>query len=78
MSIRFPNESAEYRVARNALLASEIELRRRMEAVAVQLRQLPQGGQVPEDYVFHRMAAAGVAEPVKLSELFREGDTLMV
>jgi hypothetical protein len=28
---RFPNESAEYRKARNALLAEEIELRRSIE-----------------------------------------------
>src|ERR1700709_2652636 len=30
----FPNESSEYRTARNALLAEEIELRRHMELVA--------------------------------------------
>ncbi|HXQ11990.1 MAG TPA: hypothetical protein VN805_13425 [Caulobacteraceae bacterium] len=29
----FPNESAAYREARDALLAAEIELRRRLEAV---------------------------------------------
>lgn len=31
---RFPNESAEYRAARTALLAEEIELRRHIQAVA--------------------------------------------
>jgi hypothetical protein len=45
-------ESAEYRAAREAFLASEIALRRQMEAVAAQLRALPAGGEVPEDYVF--------------------------
>jgi predicted dithiol-disulfide oxidoreductase (DUF899 family) len=46
----FPNETPEYREARNALLASEIGLRRQMETVAAQLRALPPGGEVPEDY----------------------------
>ena len=31
---RFPNESPEYRAARNALLVEEIELRRHIERVA--------------------------------------------
>jgi predicted dithiol-disulfide oxidoreductase (DUF899 family) len=52
MSMRFPNETSEYRAARDALLASEIALRRQMEAVAAQLRALPPGGEVPQDYVF--------------------------
>ena len=38
----FPNESAEYRAARNALLVAEIELRRHIERVASQRRALPQ------------------------------------
>ena len=37
----FPNESAAYRAARNALLAEEIELRRHVERVAAQRRELP-------------------------------------
>ncbi len=37
----FPNESAEYRRARNALLAEEIELRRHIEHVAALRRALP-------------------------------------
>ena len=43
---RFPNESSEYRRARNALLAEEIELRRHIERVAAQRRALPPGGAV--------------------------------
>lgn len=46
----FPNESPEYRQARNALLAEEIELRRYIERVAALRRALPPGGGVPEDY----------------------------
>ena len=34
--VRFPNESVEYRRAREALLAEEIELRRHIERVAEQ------------------------------------------
>ena len=49
---RFPNESAEYRAARNALLAEEIAVRRATERVAELRRQLPPGGEVPEDYRF--------------------------
>jgi len=41
--LHFPNESAEYRQARNALLAEEIELRRHIERVAAQRRALPPG-----------------------------------
>ena len=40
----YPNESVEYRRARDALLAEEIELRRHIERVAEQRRALPPGG----------------------------------
>jgi len=40
-AIRFPGESGEYRLARNRLLAAEIELRRTIERVAAQRRALP-------------------------------------
>jgi len=48
--VRFPNESGEYREARDALLAEEIELRRHIERVAEQRRALPPGGTVPKNY----------------------------
>ena len=50
--VRIPNESAEYRAARTALLAEEIELRRHIERVAAQRRVLPPGGAVTGDYRF--------------------------
>jgi predicted dithiol-disulfide oxidoreductase (DUF899 family) len=50
--VRYPNESAEYRAARTALLAEEIELRRHIERVAAQRRALPPGGDVVGDYRF--------------------------
>ena len=40
----YPNDSAEYREARTALLVEEIELRRQIERVARQRRKLPLGG----------------------------------
>ena len=51
-AVRIPHESDEYRAARTALLAEEIELRRHMERVAAQRRALPPGGQVIGDYRF--------------------------
>ena len=39
--VRFPNENDDYRRARDALLAEEIELRRHIERVAEQRRALP-------------------------------------
>jgi predicted dithiol-disulfide oxidoreductase (DUF899 family) len=57
------------------LLEREIELRRQMEAVAAERRELPPGGVVPEDYAFQ---GAGEAE-VRLSELFEPGkDSLAI
>jgi predicted dithiol-disulfide oxidoreductase (DUF899 family) len=78
MAITFPNESPEYRKARNALLESELTLRRQMEAVAAELRKLPIGGEVPEDYVFDRIGPDGAAGTVRLSSLFGQSDTLMI
>ena len=66
--LHFPNESAEYRRVRNALLEEEMALRRQVERVAAQRRALPSGGVVPEDYVFD-----GVFGERKLSELFEDG-----
>ena len=47
----YPNDSAEYRAARTALLAEEIELRRHIERVAELRRALPPGG-LAADYEF--------------------------
>jgi predicted dithiol-disulfide oxidoreductase (DUF899 family) len=79
MSITFPGESAQYRAARDRLLAEEIELRRRIEAVAAARRELPPGGPIPEDYVFHGEDDSGEPTEVKMSELFEPGkDSLAI
>lgn len=69
----FPNESPEYRQARNHLLSEEIELRRHIEQVAALRRALPPGGVIPEDYVFESSKGA-----VRLSQLFGDKNTLVV
>src|SRR5258708_38922862 len=69
----FPNESAEYRKARNALLVEEIELRRHIERVASQRRKLPPGGEIPQDFEL-----ASEHGPVRLSSLFAAKSTLMI
>ena len=73
MSVTFPNETPEYRGARAALLKREVALRREMEAVASQLRALPPGGEVPEDYSFDCIGADGSPSTVRMSALFRGG-----
>jgi predicted dithiol-disulfide oxidoreductase (DUF899 family) len=79
MSISFPGESTAYRIAREELLEQEIDLRRAMEAVAACRRELPPGGEVPEDYVFAGVGADGTATDVALSELFAPGkDSLVI
>ena len=70
---RFPGESGEYRQARDALLEAEVGLRRQIEAVAEQRRQLPPGGRVPADYVFDEWdPATSQTRPIRLSELFAD------
>jgi predicted dithiol-disulfide oxidoreductase (DUF899 family) len=70
---RYPNESPEYRRARQALLAEEIELRRHIERVAEQRRALPPGGVVKDDYRFD-----GENGPVRFSDMFGKHNTLIV
>ncbi len=71
--VRFPNESTEYRRARSALLAEEIELRRHIERVAEKRRALPPGGPVTGDYRF-----VGENGPVRFADLFGDKQTLAI
>ncbi|MGH7024336.1 MAG: DUF899 family protein [Caulobacteraceae bacterium] len=72
-SIRMPGESAQYRSARQALLAEEIELRRHIERVAAMRRSLPPGGPVTGDYRFETEGGAS-----DLAGLFGDKSTLVV
>jgi predicted dithiol-disulfide oxidoreductase (DUF899 family) len=71
--IRMPNESVDYRAARQALLAEEFELRRQIERVAAMRRALPPGGPVTGNYRFDTEDG-----PSDLAGLFGDKKTLVV
>ena len=68
----YPGDSTDYRRARTALLAEEIELRRHIERVAELRRALPLGG-VAADYTFKDENDATLT----LADLFGPHDTLV-
>jgi predicted dithiol-disulfide oxidoreductase (DUF899 family) len=74
---RFPGESIAYREARDQLLKAELTLRKNIEEVASLRRKLPQGGEVPEDYIFDEGAPgledSATVRQTRLSELFQPG-----
>jgi predicted dithiol-disulfide oxidoreductase (DUF899 family) len=70
--MRFARESDDYRHARDALLAEEIELRRHIERVAEQRRALPSGPTVEGDYRF-----MGEVGPVDFAGLFGDKQSLV-
>lgn len=74
----YPNESGEYREARNALLKDEQELVDKVKSVAAKRRQLPPGGRLQEDYTFQWANDGKVGKSVKFSELFGDKDTLLL
>ena len=67
----YPGDSPEYRKARTALLAEEIELRRQIQRVAAQRRALPPGGEA-RDYRFLDEHGTELG----LADLFGRHDTL--
>ena len=69
----FPGESAEYRSAREALLAEEIEFRRHMTRLAEKRRALPPGPLVESNYRFKDENGFEVG----LLDLFGDKDTLV-
>ncbi|HXN90920.1 MAG TPA: DUF899 family protein [Candidatus Sulfotelmatobacter sp.] len=77
---RFPGETDAYREARNDLLRDEMDLRRKIEAVAAKRRSLPLGGEVKTDYVFDTSSPGDRSfKTVRLSELFAPGkDSLFI
>jgi predicted dithiol-disulfide oxidoreductase (DUF899 family) len=72
-TMRYPNESADYRRARQALLAEEIELRRHIERVAEMRRGLPPGGEVTKRYEFE-----GEGGNATIADLFGDKQTLVI
>lgn len=75
MGVTFPNESPEYRAARDKLLEAEIELRQHIEDVARLRRALPEGGKLKEDYTFRELVH-GEEREVSFADLFGQNNTL--
>ena len=76
--LRYPNESREYRDARDSLLKDEQELVEKVKSVAERRRSLPLGGQLKEDYVFEWANDGKVGKSVRFSELFGDKNTLLL
>src|SRR5450432_606877 len=66
---RYPNESSEYRDARESLLKDERELVDKVKSVAEKRRNLPPGGELKEDYIFQWATDGKIGKSVKFSEL---------
>ena len=73
----FPNETSEYRLARDELLKAEVDLRAQIERVAAMRRELPLGGLVEEDYAFEEIDDDGQVKTVRFSELFEDSKTTL-
>jgi predicted dithiol-disulfide oxidoreductase (DUF899 family) len=75
---KYPNESQEYREARESLLEEERELVEKVKSVAEKRRMLPPGGQLKEEYVLQWANDGIIGESVNFSELFGEKNTLLL
>ena len=76
--LQYPNESREYREARDSLLKDENELVEKVKSVAAKRRKLPPGGELKEGYVFQWANDGKVGKRVKFSELFGDKNTLLL
>jgi predicted dithiol-disulfide oxidoreductase (DUF899 family) len=76
--LRYPNDTGEYRAARDALLKDEQELIARTKALAEKRRRLPPGGALKQDYVFRWANDGKVGQSVRFSELFGDKPTLIL
>lgn len=71
---RFSNESAAYAKAREALLAEEIEVRRRVGELSKHIRELPEGPEMAEGWKF----VSPNGGEVGLADMFGPHDTLVL
>ena len=76
--LRYPNETEEYRRARDELLKEEQALVDKVREVAAKRRALPLGGKLKEDYRFQWANDGRLGEVVRLSELFGDKSTLLL
>ena len=74
----YPNESREYRDARESLLKDEQELVDKVKSVAERRRSFPPGGHLKEEYVFRWANDGKAGKSVKFSELFGDKNTLLL
>ena len=74
----YPNETQQYRKARDELALAEDALRAQAEQVAALRRALPLGGELKDDYVFEESGADGGAQKVRLSQLFGRGQNSLL
>ena len=72
-----PNETSEYRAARNDLLQKEFALRQQIHDLTAARAALPPGGRVDQDYAFTAMANGNVIER-PMSSLFGGHSSLMI
>ncbi len=75
---KYPNESPEYRAARDALLEEEKQLVEKVRSVAEKRRQLPPGGLLKTNYQFHWADNERLGQSVRFSELFGDKPTLIL
>ena len=76
---QIPSESADYRSARNDLLAEEQALREQAERVAALRRKLPSGAPLSQDYEFEEIDLSdGSTRPIRFSKLFGDKTDLLV
>lgn len=76
--LRYPNESKEYRDARDDLQREEEALIAKVKSVAAKRRTLPLGGRLKEDYTFQWATDSRLGQNVKFSELFGDKNTLLL
>jgi len=76
--LRYPNETREYREARDSLLKDEQELVDKVKSVAERRRSLPLGGQLKKDYAFQWANDGKLGKRVKFSELFGDKNSLLL
>src|SRR3546814_17450977 len=74
----YPNESRDYREARDLLLEEEYAIVDKTRAVAAMRRNLPRGGELKEDYLCQWAKDGKDGERVSLSELFGDKGPLKI
>jgi predicted dithiol-disulfide oxidoreductase (DUF899 family) len=76
--LRYPNESPDYRHARDRLLEEEKKLVEQTRLVAELRRKLPPGGRLKENYVFTWAVEGKVGRKVSFANLFGDKETLLL